>query len=114
ELVFLHQMQAGPADRSYGVHVAKLAGLPDSLLKNAAQILANLEQEGQKSPQPQATEVAENQEEILEEKSTDPQADQQLSLFSEPDPSTTPVDAKVVGELKNANLMAMTPMEVMN
>ncbi|MBN7274432.1 DNA mismatch repair protein MutS [Ligilactobacillus pobuzihii] len=118
ELVFLHQMQAGPADRSYGVHVAKLAGLPDSLLKNAAQILANLEQEGQKSPQPhtqsQATEVAENQEEILEEKTTDPQADQQLSLFSEPDPTTTPVDAKVVGELKNANLMAMTPMEVMN
>ena len=118
ELVFLHQMQAGPADRSYGVHVAKLAGLPDSLLKNAAQILANLEQEGQRSPQPhtqsQATEVAESQEEILEEKTTDPQADQQLSLFSEPDPTTTPVDAKVVGELKNANLMAMTPMEVMN
>lgn len=118
ELVFLHQMQAGPADRSYGVHVAKLAGLPDSLLKNAAQILANLEQEGQKSPQPhtqsQATEVAESQEEILEEKPTDPQADQQLSLFSEPGPTTTSVDAKVVGELKNANLMAMTPMEVMN
>ena len=28
ELVFLHKMQAGPADRSYGVHVAKLAGMP--------------------------------------------------------------------------------------
>ena len=32
ELVFLHKMQAGPADRSYGVHVAKLAGMPASLL----------------------------------------------------------------------------------
>src|SRR5699024_2077656 len=32
ELVFLHKIQAGPADRSYGVHVAKLAGLPASLL----------------------------------------------------------------------------------
>ncbi len=30
ELVFLHQMQDGPADKSYGIHVAKLAGLPDS------------------------------------------------------------------------------------
>lgn len=114
ELVFLHQMQAGPADRSYGVHVAKLAGLPDSLLKNAAQILANLEQEEQKLPQPQATEVVESQEKISAEKPVDPQTDQQLSLFSEPDPNTTPVDAKVVGELKNANLMSMTPMEVMN
>lgn len=43
ELVFLHQMQNGPADKSYGIHVAKLAGLPDSLLTRADQILTRLE-----------------------------------------------------------------------
>lgn len=43
ELVFLHEVQAGSADRSYGLHVAKLAGLPGSVLARAATILKTLE-----------------------------------------------------------------------
>ncbi len=42
-LVFLHDVQPGPADRSYGVHVAKLAGLPRPAVKRAAQVLKRLE-----------------------------------------------------------------------
>lgn len=41
-LVFLHKMLAGPADKSYGIHVAKLAGLPDDLLTRADSICRTL------------------------------------------------------------------------
>lgn len=43
ELVFLHEIQPGPADKSYGVQVAKLAGLPKKAVARAAQILKQLE-----------------------------------------------------------------------
>jgi DNA mismatch repair protein MutS len=42
-IVFLHQVVAGSADRSYGVHVARLAGLPTSVLHRAEQILDELQ-----------------------------------------------------------------------
>ena len=42
-IVFLHQVVAGSADRSYGVHVARLAGLPTAVLHRAEQILDELE-----------------------------------------------------------------------
>lgn len=43
ELVFLHDVQPGPADRSYGVQVAKLAGLPKAAVRRAEQVLKKLE-----------------------------------------------------------------------
>lgn len=42
EVVFLHHVEPGRADRSYGVHVARLAGIPPEVVKRAAQILASL------------------------------------------------------------------------
>jgi DNA mismatch repair protein MutS len=42
-IVFLYKVIAGAADRSYGVHVARLAGLPDNVLHRAEQILTQLE-----------------------------------------------------------------------
>ena len=50
ELVFLHKVSAGPADKSYGIHVAKLAGMPEDLLKRADQILSSLEKKDVKLP----------------------------------------------------------------
>jgi len=44
EVVFMHEVIAGAADRSYGIHVAKLAGLPDLVIKRAQDILQSLEQ----------------------------------------------------------------------
>jgi DNA mismatch repair protein MutS len=44
ELVFLHEVAAGPADRSYGIAVAKLAGLPPPVLARARAVLAKLEE----------------------------------------------------------------------
>ena len=46
EVVFLHKVNAGPADRSYGIHVARLAGLPDSAIARARQILQTLQRKG--------------------------------------------------------------------
>jgi len=44
-VVFLHRIAEGPADRSYGIHVAKLAGLPESVIERARVVLAELESE---------------------------------------------------------------------
>ena len=48
DVVFLHRLQRGAASRSYGVAVAKLAGLPEAVLARARAILATLENQGQK------------------------------------------------------------------
>jgi len=44
EVVFLHKIIPGPADRSYGIHVARLAGLPSLVVKRAREILKELEE----------------------------------------------------------------------
>ena len=49
-VVFLHEVAPGAADRSYGIHVARLAGLPEAVLARATQVLALLEQDGGTSP----------------------------------------------------------------
>jgi DNA mismatch repair protein MutS len=50
EVVFLHEVVAGAADRSYGVHVAQLAGLPASVVARAESILAELEAADRRAP----------------------------------------------------------------
>jgi DNA mismatch repair protein MutS len=47
EVVFLHEVAAGAADRSYGIHVAKLAGLPPAVLRRAEEVLSLLEKSEQ-------------------------------------------------------------------
>jgi len=50
DVVFLHEVVAGAADRSYGIQVAKLAGLPTSVIERAKVVLAKLEQEDRAAP----------------------------------------------------------------
>ena len=45
DIVFLHRLEPGGADRSYGIHVGRLAGLPNEVVERARQILALLESE---------------------------------------------------------------------
>lgn len=45
EIIFLRKIEEGPADKSYGIQVARLAGLPDSILSRAKEVLNNLEKE---------------------------------------------------------------------
>jgi DNA mismatch repair protein MutS len=50
DVVFLHEIVAGAADRSYGIQVAKLAGLPASVVARARDVLSHLEETDRKSP----------------------------------------------------------------
>jgi DNA mismatch repair protein MutS len=50
DVVFLHEVVAGAADRSYGIQVAKLAGLPESVIERAKVVLAQIEAEDRVSP----------------------------------------------------------------
>ncbi len=45
QVVFLHKILPGAADKSYGIHVARLAGVPGEVIERAKQILAQLENE---------------------------------------------------------------------
>jgi DNA mismatch repair protein MutS len=50
DVVFLHEVVDGAADRSYGIQVAKLAGLPPSVIERAKTVLASLEAEDRSTP----------------------------------------------------------------
>ena len=43
EIIFLHKIASGSADKSYGIHVARLAGVPAEILDRAKEVLAELE-----------------------------------------------------------------------
>jgi DNA mismatch repair protein MutS len=45
EIIFLRKIEKGPADKSYGIQVARLAGLPEGIINRAKEVLANLEKE---------------------------------------------------------------------
>ena len=53
EVIFLHEAGPGAADRSYGIQVARLAGLPSSVVSRAKDVLARLEDTARKSPSSQ-------------------------------------------------------------
>jgi DNA mismatch repair protein MutS len=54
EIVFLHRVKRGAADRSYGIQVGKLAGLPKTVTTRAAQVLELLEKTQGKTPDGEA------------------------------------------------------------
>ena len=49
-MVFLHEIVAGAADRSYGIQVAKLAGLPSAVVARAKDVLSQLEASDRQNP----------------------------------------------------------------
>lgn len=112
EVVFLHKMMEGPADKSYGIHVAKLAGLPNNLLQRADDILTMLEQNQKINlTDCQATEQLKESQDLPKPAVSVGEEDSgQLSLFSEIDP----VSEEIISELKELNLLDMTPMDALN
>jgi DNA mismatch repair protein MutS len=57
-LVFMHAVKDGPADRSFGLQVAALAGLPKAVVKQARGRLLELEQQNRDAPKPELTPAA--------------------------------------------------------
>jgi DNA mismatch repair protein MutS len=91
EIVFLHQVQAGPASRSYGIQVARLAGLPDAVLSLARQRLSELET---RAPLPVPRGPHPTQPGLFESPDCDPVARQVLARLRETDPDRlTPREA---------------------
>ncbi len=89
-VAFLHRIESGAADRSYGVHVAQLAGLPRSVVRRAADILADLEASGAAGPR----------------RSVAPAGLYQLSLFAGDDP--------VLADLKALDVNGLSPLDALN
>ncbi|HUZ17800.1 MAG TPA: DNA mismatch repair protein MutS [Spirochaetia bacterium] len=60
DIVFLKRVQPGPSENSYGIHVARLAGLPDAVLRRAREILRSItESSGKPAPPPPSRQKAE-------------------------------------------------------
>jgi DNA mismatch repair protein MutS len=87
QVVFLHKVEPGGADRSYGIHVAQLAGVPRPVIHRAEELLTQLEsgefRPGTPAPEPR-----------------------QPALFATEHP--------VVGELRELDVSTMTPLEAIN
>jgi DNA mismatch repair protein MutS len=97
EVIFLHEVREGAADRSYGVQVAKLAGLPPSVIERAKVVLDALEK-GDREGGKQAT--------LIDD----------LPLFRAAPATPTPARATasaVEERLKNVHPDEMTPMEAL-
>ncbi|SHG83205.1 DNA mismatch repair protein MutS [Virgibacillus chiguensis] len=106
-VVFLHQIKEGPADESYGIHVAKLANLPNSLITRASEILKELE----------GNMEAKSEVKVKAEQAASVEGTGQLSFFTEEEKLVSKHKSqyeKVVQELKDIDLFALTPLEAMN
>ncbi|HWL27442.1 MAG TPA: DNA mismatch repair protein MutS, partial [Burkholderiaceae bacterium] len=86
-IVFLHQVQAGPASRSYGIQVAQRAGIPPAVIRHASRELSRLEAQGAPTPQLDLFAAAANEEAAAPDSKPDGSADTALrSALADIDP----------------------------
>lgn len=103
-IIFLRKIIKGSADKSYGIQVAKLAGVPDPVIERAKEIAQELEQ----------SDITSNTKNLRRKKETEEEP-VQLSLFDTM--GIMPVEMKespVEAELKQADLGNMTPIQALN
>jgi DNA mismatch repair protein MutS len=92
DVIFLHEVQQGAADRSYGVHVARLAGLPPAVINRAQFVLETLEKsEREGGGKPKA---------LIDD----------LPLFRAPRPADPPKSSLVEAKLRDISPDQLTPM----
>ena len=106
DVTFLHKIAEGPADKSYGIHVAKIAGLPKSLLQRADSILTRLESGAAKLQL-----LPEVDSSVVEEtpvNNEEPKVEQ-LNFFAD-----DTANQEVIEALRKVDLMNLTPMQAMN
>ena len=97
DVIFLRKIERGGADKSFGIHVAHLAGLPRPVIMRANQILARLETNDVNQASIGSS--------ILGDESE--RAPQQVNLFESP-------AMDLVEELRDIDVMAMTPIDALN
>ncbi len=97
DVVFLHRIVPGGADKSYGVHVARLAGLPKGVISRAWEVLEDLEREGRGSQRSKAG----------NSRGAKKARSQQISLFQQE-------ENPVVDEVRRLDIANLTPLEAIN
>jgi DNA mismatch repair protein MutS len=100
QVIFLRQVVPGGADRSYGIHVAQLAGLPRAIVRRASEILEDLEERGQGDQQPGKRRAA------MASPVPQDAPKLQLTFFNE--------EAPVVGRLRGLDVESLSPLEALN
>ncbi len=96
KVIFLRKVVPGGADRSYGIHVAQLAGLPQAVIRRAGEILRNLELEQSARKDGNSGDAADRQ--ALQA--------QQFSLFGQ--------ESEIENEITGLDIDSMSPMEAIN
>ena len=128
EVTFLRRIIRGSADKSYGIHVAKLAGLPNNVIKRAEHILADLEQNDtniNKTSNVDNTNEVEVAPKVTIEKSepetieyaqpkVDKETHQNKLKFLQVAEMPTLFGVSISVQLKELDLMSMTPLDAMN
>jgi DNA mismatch repair protein MutS len=103
-LVFLRRVQEGAADKSYGIQVARLAGLPDEVVQRSKRILENLEENSKKTRENSETPVEiENQQDLDADKAKQAQ----MGLFQ-------PRDMTHMDEIMAMDMDDITPLDALN
>ena len=109
DIVFLRKIVKGGADKSYGIQVAKLAGVPDSVIARAKELVEEL---SQADISVKAKSIAEESQAKAKQKAKPKKYDEvdleQISLFD------AVKDDDVVKELQELDISNMTPMDAMN
>nr|MBA3530792.1 DNA mismatch repair protein MutS [Ardenticatenales bacterium] len=93
KVIFLHRIEPGGTDRSYGIYVAQIAGMPRPVINRAREILAELEQERGRAPVAGLADAAPLP---------------QLPLFAEAPPN------EIEQRLRRVDVMSLTPIEAIN
>lgn len=109
DLIFLHKMAPGSADRSYGVQVAKLAGLPDEVLKRASSILVKLEKNNPIAPIEAEVET-ERERAATPELEIGAETRGQLSLFGE---GLTAEEEEVLEDIKTLDTLHISAFDAL-
>jgi DNA mismatch repair protein MutS len=112
EIIFLHRLVEGPANRSYGIQVARLAGVPDPVVSRAREVLSNLEAAAYGSTTPGFARHA-GEDEPATPAAAGPGAGPQLSLFSPAAAGGVAADP-IVEELAAVPVETTTPIEALN
>ncbi len=100
KIIFMRKLVPGGTEHSFGIHVAKMAGMPKSVVKRSNEILAQLEKDNRKTGQPQKhIDTVAHQREGL-----------QMSFFQLDDP----VLIQIRDEIKNVDVNNLTPLQALN
>lgn len=125
-VVFLHELRPGSADRSYGIHVAELAGIPQSVIARASELLAELEAEAARHWQHEQEQAHEQEQTALAQAEPVVEAEPMIeavlepaaqSVIAQPVPTQSTLVASaphpVLEMIRRLNLNKLTPLEAL-